>query len=70
LSRLKARADADSSFWLNTVAPQGTRLLLTACIVFGVALGSHSSPMEKLEQVQCFVNVLFNPLAPPLNQHY
>ena len=25
---------------------------------------------EKLEQIQCFVDASFDPLAPPLNQHY
>ena len=33
-------------------------------------MGTHSSITEKLEQIQCFVDASFNPLAPPLNQHY
>ena len=32
--------------------------------------GSHFSTTEKLKQIQYFVNTSFNPLAPPLNQHY
>ena len=36
----------------------------------GSPLGSQSSITEKLEQIQCFVDASFNPLAPPLNQHY
>src|SRR5882724_9227932 len=39
LSRLKARGRRRFKFLAQYIAPQGTRLLLTACIVFGVAAG-------------------------------
>src|SRR6266849_7312004 len=39
LSRLKARGRRKFKFLAQYIAHQGTRLLLTACIVFGVASG-------------------------------